>query len=901
MPDWKKEIRTRLKKLRVEPAREAEIVQELSQHLEERYRELLAEGTVESEARRMALAELRDSDAMVTGLEQSEGVYREPAVPGSAFTGIRQDLTYAVRTLRRKPAFALFVVATLALGIGANTAVFTIVNTLVLNPLSVRDPKSLLAVETRSGGRTLQLSAPDLRDIRDRNAVFSEVAGYTPIAALTLSGGEKTERIFVEFVTGNYFDTLGLRPALGRFFDVSEEAAGAVPVAVIGYTAWQHRFGGATDIIGRRLTLNSSVEATVIGVAPPGFKGVTALFGPDLWIPAGPAEALMPGGRRTMDDRSAPFFHAAARLKPGITAAQAEANLQTILAALKREYSQLKQDQVLAVRPLSEAAQGDSRQPMVMASAVLMGVVGLILLIACSNAASLFLSRSAARRQELAVRLAMGASRFRLVRQLLTESILLAVVSGVAGLGLGYAGCLLLWSFRPADVALNFVDPKLDAGVAIFAVGLSLLTGILFGLAPALQSSRGRVADALKEEARTSGRSRARVTFRNLLLVGQVAFSLVALVTAALFLRSIQRAYTIDPGFQTANLAVLMTNQGQAGYTRARTEQFYREARTRVAVLPGVAAAAWASNMPLWNRPSRAFVIEGQGQVRKQDAISTIVNTVDRDYFRIVAQDRGAALAGRTFTSADHDSSAPVAVINQTMADRYWPKQNPLGARFQFYGESVWREVVGVVRNANYSGLGEAAQPCVFLPAAQNFVPGMVLYVRTVRGPSGVLASVQRELRAIDPQLDVSDARTGARIVDEALFSARLGVGLLSVFGALGLALASVGLYGIVAYSVSQRRREIGVRVAMGASQSAILKMVVRQGMAVAGGGVLLGLAVSLAAGRGLAGMLYGVSPADPVSLLTASGVLLAVSCAACYFPARAAARIDPLVALRDS
>jgi len=669
-------------------------------------------------------------------------------------------------------------------------------------------------------------------------------------------------------------------------------------VAVIGYTAWRERFGGAPDILGRTLRLNSTGEVTVIGVAPPGFKGVTALMGPDLWMPAAMIDTLVPGRRNLLRDRTQPAFNIAARLKPGVSSRQAAANVQTIAASLKRQYPELPQDQTVVTLPLAKAALGDIAQPLLYGSIGLMTIVGLVLLISCSNAASLFLARASGRRQEIAVRLAMGATRARLVRQLLTECLVLALAGGAVGLAMGWQGCRLLWSLRPAEVALNFVDPKLDGGVVVFALLASLGTAVIFGLAPAIQSSRPEIINAIKEEARTTGRTRSRVTFRNLLLVAQVAFSLVALITSALFLRSMQRAYTIDPGYQTAHLGIFMTNPGQAGYDRTRAESFYREARERVGTMPGIASATWASAMPLWNTPTRTLQVDGQEQVRKQDAVPVIVNSIDLGYFETFGV---PLLSGRGFSGADAQSTAAVAIVNKAFADRYWPRQDPIGRRFHFYGDTSPVQVVGMAGNANYTSLGETPQPCVFLPLRQSFSMGMILYVRTKAPPATVLTAVQRELLALEPKLDVNDARTGDRLIEQALFAPRIGVGLLSVFGLLGLGLASVGLYGIIAYSMGQRRREIGVRVALGASQAMVLRMVIRQGMTLVAAGIVVGAGLALLVARGLSRLLYGVSAADPISFVTPSLVLAGIAFVACYLPARRVSRLDPLEALRES
>jgi predicted permease len=900
-PDWNDEIRRRLAGLHLAPAREAEIVDEWAQHLEESYEELRSEGATEDEARRAVLATL--------SVPELAGDRRDSAPPGVAGSGnigadLLQDLRYAARNLRKSPAFAAFVILTLALGIGANTTVFTVINTVLLNPLPIKGASKLVAVDTLAtsatsrSGPLLPLSYLNLEDLRNKNQVFINLAGYTPPMPLTLTSAAGSERIFAELVTANYFETLGLRPTMGRFFIPDEDRTpGAHPVVVIGYGTWQQRLGGAADVIGRTMRINGLVF-TIAGVAPEGFKGVNAIFGPDIWVPAMMAEQILPAQLRdALRERGEVIFHVAARLKPGVSMSLAEANLKIIAAGLEKEYPDANRGHTIALRSLTEAALGDTRQSALFGSVVLMAIVGLVLLIACSNVANLLLARAAGRRQEIAVRLALGARRGRLIRQLLTESTLLGVLSGVVGLALADVGCRFLWSARPAQVAQNFVDLKMDAHVFVFALVVSLITGLLFGLVPALQSSRAEVVEALKEETRTAGRSRHRVTFANALLVGQVALSLVSLITAALFLRSIQRAYMIDPGFQTDRLAIFMMNPGQAGYNRERTEQFYRDVRARVAGMPGIASASWSSNLPLWARFSRGIVIEGQTPQRQSDTVTAFVNTVDKNYFETT----GIALTrGRDFTDMDRDGSLPAAIVNETMAARYWPHQDPLGQRFQFAGDKLFRQIVGVAKTANYQSLNEEPQPAVYLPLRQNFSDAMILHVRTERDPAEVLTAVQREVRAIDSHLDVTDVRTGRKLIDQALFSARIGVGLLGIFGLLALGLASVGLYGILAYSVNRRRHEIGVRMSLGADQSSVLWMVLQQGMRLVFTGVIVGLGVSFLIGRALSKLLYGVSATDPVSLAGASLTLLIVGALACYLPARGASRVDPLVALRE-
>jgi putative ABC transport system permease protein len=538
---------------------------------------------------------------------------------------------------------------------------------------------------------------------------------------------------------------------------------------------------------------------------------------------------------------------------------------------------------------------GSSYTPFLFASAALLIVVGIVLLIACSNVANLLLARSAARQQEMAVRLALGASRYRLVRQLLTESVFLGILSGALGMLMGYAGLQLLMRSLPGSA--NFVTPKLDATVFVFALCISLATGLIFGVIPAFRASRANVIEALKEEGRSTGGSRRRVTLAGALLVGQVAFSFLLLVTAGLFLRSIGRAYDIDPGFQTKHLALFMTDPGPAGYNESQTKAFYKEVRERVAKIPGVESVSWSSNQPLWGRTVNGLVVEGREARSQADKITTIVNTVDLDYFETagVRIDRG-----RQFTNIDQEQSAPVAIVNEKLAHDYWPGGDALGKRIQLHGAKQMRQIVGISRTANYTNWAEPPQPCVYLPAAQNYSDAMTLYVRSKGAPRQVMKAVQREVSAAGPRILVTSIRTGRDIVDGGLFQAKMGVTLLSVFGLLALGLASIGLYGILAYSVNRRKREIGLRMALGATRLSVLGLILKQGMSLVVTGVLIGFVASLLVGRLLSGMLYGVSSGDPVSLAAAALMLLAIALLACYLPARWASRVDPLVALRE-
>ena len=825
---------------------------------------------------------------------------------GNLLADLLRDLKYGLRSMTRAPAFSFFAILALALGIGASTTVFTVVNTLLLHPLPAQDPSRLVSLYTtdlknqKQSASLLPISYLNLKDYQARNSVFSSLGGFSPPMPMTLVEGTAQERFFGQLVTQDYFEALGLIPAKGRFFLPGEVSTpGSAPVAVLSYGAWKIRFNSAGNVIGKTLEINGA-PFTVVGVAPQGFLGVSAVFGPDVWLPATMAQQVLPPELQdVLQQRGKPFFQGIARLKSGVSRGQADASFETLAAALRREYPDANAGHTISVQPVTTAlfSTTGGEGGLALVSTVLLLIVGLVLLIACSNVANLLMARAVSRRQEIAVRLAIGAGRGRLVRQLLTESVLLGFFGGIAGLGVGYEGCRFLWSFRPPEVARNLVDPKLDGTVFLFAFLLSLATGFIFGVLPALRASKTSLVESLKEEARVAGPSGRSARFQKALLTGQVAFSLVSLIAASLFLRAVQRAYDIDPGFDHQHLAVLMMSPEQQDHDVVRLKAFHSQVEDRVSRIPGVQAVTWASNLPFWSSASRGIFIEGQEQQRKSETISTVTNTIDVDYFKTM---QIPLLQGRAFTAADQEGSLPVVVINEDLARRYWPHGNAIGNHLRLSGDTVRRQIVGVAKTSDYTTLGEAPQPCLYLPLRQSPGGSANLYVRSAGDPSLLLTAVQRGIKDVDPSVQVTDVRTGTKLVSQVLWNARIVLGMLGIFGLIALALASVGLYGILAYSVSSRQREIGVRMALGASRFDVLRLVLRQGMMLVAIGVSLGLAISLLVGRAFSRMLFGLSPADPLSLLGASAVLLLVAALACYLPALAASRMDPMQALRE-
>ncbi len=816
---------------------------------------------------------------------------------------LSQDIRFALRTMMKNPGFTAVAVLSLALGIGANTTIFTLLNAVLLAPLPVERASELVAVYTTDQvgigglGGVLPMSYLNFKDFRQQNQYFGDMAAYSLPNPVSLITTGEPQQAFAELVTGNYFNVLGVKPAIGRVFLPDEDTKpGGDPVVVLSHGFWQRRFGGDPSTVGRTVSLNGTTF-TVIGIAPDGFKGVNSLFSPDMWAPSMMYAQVLPAQFRSwIDERRALLFFVAARLKPGSTIAQAEANLKTIAGTLEREYPAPNKGRSVTLRPLAQATIFPGiRDAFVLGGAVLMTIVALVLLIACSNVANLLMARASARRQEIAVRIALGANRARLARQLLTESVLLAVLGGALGLVVAMAGRDGIWSLRPPFLAQNFVDLTIDGRVLSFTVLVSLATGLIFGLMPALQASRPDVVSALNEETRSGGVSRRRALIGRVLVVAQVALSVVALVAAGLFLRSLQRANDIDAGFDVNHLAIVAVNPGQGGYDAPRSQQFFRTVHDRLLSVGGVQSAAWASSAPLTGGFFKTVIKEGEDPESKagRNIVTTIVSSPG--YFQTTGI---PLLRGRDFNDADRDGSIRVAVVNQTLADRLWPNEDPIGKRFRFYTDSFYQQVVGLVKTSKYTTLGEDPQPAAYVPLEQNAADLMVLVVNTGQ-PAAVLGTVQHEIRTIDSHVPLTNPFTMQEILRQSLWPARLAAILLGVLGALALVLASVGVYGLMAYAVAQRTREIGVRMALGANRSQVLTMVLRQAMSLVVIGVVIGVAGALAVSRVVARLLFGLSTTDPATFGSVGAILLFVALIASLIPAWRASRLDPLVALR--
>ena len=813
------------------------------------------------------------------------------------------DVRYGARLLVRNPGFAAVAVLSLALGIGANTAIFSVVQQLLASPFPVQEPQQLVSVFTtdRRNPGNLPLSHLNFKDIRAQNSSFNDTAAVTFTQVNYLARGGAAEQLAAQVVSGNYFDVLGAKASLGRTFRADEDAApGSGPVVVLSYGFWDRRFGKDPGILGQTLSLNRQ-PFTVIGVAAEGFNG-TFVFGvPDLWVPMSMHDVVQPGFT-WYEQRRGLFLFPFGRLKPGVTIGQAQANLRTLGARLERDFPNDNQGRSFGALPLLEARlnpQGGRGGPVVQASLMLMVVVGVVLLIACANIANLLLARGTARAREIAVRLALGARRGRLVRQLLTESVLLAAVGGALGLVVGYWTLDLIRS-SPLPIPPNFLlQIRIDERVIVFTGLLSLLTGVLFGLVPALRASKPDLVPVLKDETvPVVGRQRGLlrwVTLRQALVVGQIALSLIALIAAGLFLRSLQKTQDINPGFETGRVLAVGLNLGREGYTQEQGLQFHERLLERAATLPGVRSVAVAQNLPFQGGIARSVLLEGS-ETSERNRTLVQVNAISPGYLNAIGI---PLLRGRDFTPQDAEGAPLVVIINRTMADKFFPKGDALGRRFRFFGDTSDTTIVGIARDAKYNGLVEQPQPFAYQPLKQSYNPAVNLLIRT-GGDGTLLAADARALvQQLDPRLSILRVGTLDEQVNRALSPQRVIVVMLSVFGALALVLAGIGLYGVASYSVTQRTREIGIRMALGASRTTVMRLVLLQGLAMVSVGVAVGVAIASLLAQGIRGLLVGVQPVDPLTFALTALLLVGVAAAASYIPARRATRIDPLVALR--
>ena len=807
-----------------------------------------------------------------------------------------QDLRYGARMLRKNLGFTLIAVITLSLGIGANTAIFSLVNTILFRPLPVREPQRLVSVfpTIQRTGEAQAFSYPNYVDMRDRNDVFSDLAAFH-FAGMSLSRNGANEIIYGYLVSGNYFEMLGVKAALGRTFTPEDDRTpGAHPVAVLSYASWQKRFGADRNIVGQTMLLNNR-SYTIIGVAPPRFNGTEVIFAPELWAPMMMLGQIEPGSRQ-LEQRNISSSYCVGRLKPGVSVAQAESALTNLMAQLGREYPDSNEGKGMMLTPPGLIFP-TVRTPFIGFAGVLMFTVALVLLIACANLAGLFVARAAGRRKEIAIRLSLGASRARLVRQLLTESLLLALAGGGVGVLLAARLIDLVMAFRPPISIPLLIDLRLDWRVLSFTVILSMLTGTLFGLLPALQATKPALAPALKDESALGGYRRSRL--RNALVVAQVALSLVLLVAAGLVVRSLQRMHVMSPGFNPDHVVTLTMSLSNQGYDEARGKQFQQQIIDRLSNLPGVKSAAITDLLPLSLSISDSYVfIEGAPPTRGAQTPYALNSRISPGYFQTMEI---PLVAGRVFTERDRENAPRTVVINETFARRFWPGQNALGKRFRYRSaDGPLVEVVGIVKDGKYFSLGEDPKPFFYLPLLQSYDDTTTLIVRTTNDPGAALATIRGEVLRLDPTMPFAEVKTLTEHMSLSLFPLRIGASVVGSFGLLALLLAAIGIYGVTAFAVSQRTREIGIRMALGAQGAGVLRLIIKQGLTLMMIGLGLGLAGALMLTRLMSSVLYGVSATDVATFVSVTALLGLVVLLACYLPAHRATKVDPLVALRN-
>ena len=813
-----------------------------------------------------------------------------------------QDIRFGIRMLIKNPAVTAVAVLTLALGIGANAAIFSGVSAFILRQLPVPDAHQLVRPVELSDDRGIgdELSYPDFADYRNQSTVF-EAMTAEDMLQVALDSDSQSDVIWGQAVSGSYFDVVRIKPIMGRVFLPEEDSvAGAHPVVVMSHSLWQRRFGADPNIVGKRIRLSNRAYE-VIGVTPETFTGSKFALSMDFWVPMAMVEELRrsPG---LLSDRGSHWMNVLARLKPGVTLDQATAEMQAIAARLNQAYPNDRAGTTSAkVETEVDGRWEEVATVMKSAGAIAMAIVGLILLIACANVANLMLARAAARRKEIGIRLALGASRVRLVRQLLTESLLLSLLGGGLGLLLAFWVTDLMEGFVPVlqyNVVENFF--ALDSRALVFTLAISVATGLIFGLAPALHSSNPEVVPILKGDLTSNERGKGRrFSLRPTLVVVQVALSLAVLVCGGLFIKSFRQAQTMDPGFGTKEALIAVLDPELVGYDTERSRNFFRQVIERTSNLPGVEAVGASRLLPLGDSSNSNGPILKEGEtLPRGSAGRTIMTTViSPGYFRAM---QIPLLDGRDFDDRDHANAQRVVIVNQQMANMLWPGESAIGKRIFIGAESRDAlQVVGVAKTGKYNTLAEDPKPFFYYPMTQRRPASMAIIMRTNVDSRGLAASLRKQMQNIDPSVPVSSVKTMTEHLTYALWAPNMAASFSLAFGVLAILLSAVGLYSVMAYVVSQRTREVGIRMALGANRADVLKMITVQGMRLAVIGVAIGLVLSLGLARALSSLLIGVSGYDVTTFVIVSTLLVLVALIACYLPARRATKIDPLVALR--
>lgn len=813
-----------------------------------------------------------------------------------------QDIQFGLRTLRKSPGFTAVAVLTLALGMAANTTMFSMVNSVLLRPLPVphADQIVVVATEQKNNPYYSAFSYPDFVDLQKQAEGFSGLFAYElSIAGLSADG--TASHVAVSFVSGNFFSTLGIQPARGRLILPTEGTQpGSDPILVLGYAYWQSRFGGNPSVVGKQVLMNGH-PVTIVGVAPKDFHGVYAIVDCQGYLPLSMATTIEDDTNGLWTNRGDREIHVLGRLKAGTSVKQAEASLNVVAARLAQQYAET--DAGVAVRVYPERLsrpEPSASNPVPIAAAIFMILAGLVLVLACFNIANVLLVRATTRQREMAVRAALGAKRGRLVRQFLTESVLLAILGGAIGAVIAsWASGVLSSLSLSTDLPLR-LDFSPDGSVFAYAFGAVLLTGIIVGILPAMRAARTDVSAVLHEGGRGSSDGPRRHFLRNALVVGQVAGSLLLLIVAGLFARSLTRVQQLNLGFEPDHLLNLTMDVGEVGYKDAQGREFYRAAQERLQALPGVVSVAQAVSIPMgYYSEADAVYIEGHPLQAGERPPQLLHNSVTPSYFVTM---RLPIVRGRGFTESDDEKATAVAIVNQTMATKYWPNEDALGKHFSIKGAAgPFIQVIGVTKDGKYRSPAENPSSFFFLPMAQHYNSLHVIQIRTSVPPETLALTAQQTIRELAPNLPVFDVQsmTTALQGGNGFFLYRFGAELTTAMGLLGLVLAVVGVYGVVSYAATQRTHEIGIRMALGAGRRDILKMVIGQGFGVVAIGVALGLIAAIAGTSAIANVFVGIRATDPLTYTIVVGILVGVALFACWIPARRATRVDPLVALR--
>jgi putative ABC transport system permease protein len=801
---------------------------------------------------------------------------------------LSQDVRYAIRLLLKRPGFTAIAILALALGIGANTAIFSVVNAILLRPLPFKEPDRLVWFwEVQPRLDRAPFSPADFLDYQAQNQTFDEVTAFRRLS-FNLTGGDQPERITGAVVSANFFSVLRAAPAQGRAFLSEEGTAGAARVVVVSHGFWQNRTGGDPDLIGKALTL-SGESATIIGIMPPDFKYPERA---ELWI--NPRQ-VVPEPFSTFTDnvltmRGTHYLSVIGRLKPGVTLPQAQADIDTVVNGLQQQHNSNHSVHLVAMH---EYVIGDTRPVLV----ALLGAVGFVLLIACANVANLMLARATARSKEIAIRTALGASRGRLIRQLLTESLLLAMMGCAVGLLLGSWGVDLIVAVSPPDTP-RLAEIGMDRQVFVFTLAISLLTGLLFGLAPALQASKPDLNEALKEGGRSGSDGSRLSRVRGMLVVAEVALSLVVLIGAGLLVKSFMRLQDVKPGFEPQNLLIFSISLPGKKYGEpSERTQFWEQLIHRLEALPGVEGVGLANDLPIQGDDTTSYpTIDGRDTGKADDRFLMGRHVINAGYFKALGI---ALLKGREFAASDREGAPAVTIINETAAHRIWPDEDALGKRLKFGDQDdPWLKVVGVVADVKHNGLDAEPSLETYSPYQQDSYPYMSVAVRAA-DPMSLVAAVRGEVQALNKDQPIHGVTTMDKMLSESVAPRRFSMVLFSLFAAVAMMLASVGIYGVMSYSVTQRTREIGIRMALGASHRDVAGMVVAQGMKLVVIGIAVGFGAAFLLTRLMASLLYGVSATDPLTFAAISILLAGVALLANYVPARRATRVDPMIALR--